>query len=793
VWKSLVSWVLGIERGRLAQGTGMRLRFATPWPTWVIFLFAALAAWLVFALYRREKGTATPGRKRFLAVLRLAIAAIVVVVLAKPILVADKSELKQAYVVFLLDDSLSMKIRDRYQDPETLAALARASGLAQQPDGWVRADLVNGVLTNPELDLFGPLEGRCKLTVANFADTVRGLRREAWKLGPGETAALVTPQGERTLLGAALRQVAEGLRGHRIAAMVVVTDGRAQDTDPTAVETARGLAALHAAPFPVFTVGVGTMDERRDIQMVRVLGPNAARKDDQVTLNAVVTTQGFEGEVDVLVHREKELVATVRTRLAPAEGPQTVPITFTPATEGSFEYRVSIPVQPDETNVDNNLARHPLTVKDQKSKLLLVSAQPTYFYRYLKNALLVDQSVELSCILQSADPDFHQEGNVRITHYPETRKELFAYDVVVFADVDPGAFRAEQLDDLKAFVGQFGGGFIFVAGQLHPVDAWAGTPVEELLPVLLTGTRAADPLDTRTLREPFQVRLTEQGRGHGITRLADTEEETREVWGNFPGCYWYAPVARAKLGSLVLAEHPYDRDEQGPMPLIVVGRYDPGRTLFCGLDGTWRWRFWVGDVHFNRFWVQAANFVGTYRVLGAGGRVQLATDREAYTLGDRVVVQAQVLDDSYRPAQDDALEAKIEMQGAEPRPVRLVRSRHSPGVFEGSFQADDPGAGMVTLALGSEQDSRSFSVTLPQSEFQHTTMDVATLEGIAAATQAQFLRLHEINQLADRIEAAGQEVTTEIQDPVFDAPLIVLLFLSIVCTEWWLRKRGMLA
>jgi hypothetical protein len=114
-------------------------------------------------------------------------------------------------------------------------------------------------------------------------------------------------------------------------------------------------------------------------------------------------------------------------------------------------------------------------------------------------------------------------------------------------------------------------------------------------------------------------------------------------------------------------------------------------------------------------------------------------------------------------------------------------------VFEGSFQADDPGAGVLTLALGSEQDSRSFSVTLPQSEFQHTTMDVATLEGIAAATQGQFLRLHEIDQLPDRIEAAGQEVTTEIQDPVFDAPLIVLLFLSFVCTEWWLRKRGMLA
>jgi len=396
-------------------------------------------------------------------------------------------------------------------------------------------------------------------------------------------------------------------------------------------------------------------------------------------------------------------------------------------------------------------------------------------------------------MLQSADPDFHQEGNIRITHYPETRKELFAYDVVIFADVDPGTFRPEQLEDLKAFVAQFGGGFIFTAGQLYPAEVWAGTPVEEILPVALASSAGADPLAARTLREPFQLRLTEQGIAHGITRLADTEPDSRAVWDAFPGCYWYAPVARARRGAHVLAEHPYDRDEQGPMPLLALWRHDLGRTLYCGVDGTWRWRFWVGDVHFNRFWVQAANFVGTYRVLGSGGRVQLTTDREAYTLGDRVFVEAQVFDASYQPTRDDAIEARIEMQGAEPTAVRLVQAKGSTGMFEGSFVADHPGSGVATLSLGSDQDARSFTVALPQSEFRHTTMDAAALEDIAAATQGQFLRLHEIDQLADRIEAAGQEITTEIQDPVFDAPLVVLLFLAIACTEWWLRKRGMLS
>ena len=72
-------------------------------------------------------------------------------------------------------------------------------------------------------------------------------------------------------------------------------------------------------------------------------------------------------------------------------------------------------------------------------------------------------------------------------------------------------------------------------------------------------------------------------------------------------------------------------------------------------------------------------------------------------------------------------------------------------------------------------------------------MDASTLGQIAEASRGAFLRLDELDQLGDHIQAAGREITTELQDPVYDAPLIVILFMALVCTEWWFRKRGMLA
>ena len=807
MWQAVASWLLGIDRGEIAAGTGVRLKLATPWPTWVILLFAVAAVWLVSYLYSREKGTASRRRKIVLAVLRCLLLALIVLVLFKPILAVDKSELKQAYVVVLLDDSLSMRTQDRYRDAAVRLALAKAAALAPddakglsaeqdaQLDALTRADMVNRVLAHRARGLVERLDRECRVRVATFAETLRGVPTEAWRAKGQDTApALVKPTGTRTLMGSAMHQAAEGLRGHRIAAMVVITDGRSQDTDPSAVGAARTLGIIHGEPFPVFTVGVGAIEHTRDIEVVKILAPSVVKKDDKVTFNTVVASRGFEGNVELQLRRDDQLVKTQTAHLKAADGPQTIAITYTPETKGSFRFSVSVPPVPDELSTENNKAVHVLTVKDEKTKLLFVAGQPSYFYRYLKNTLLVDASVELSCLLQSADPDFHQEGNVRITHYPETRQDLFEYDVIVFHDVDPTLFPERALADLKAFVGQFGGGFILVAGPSHPVGLWTGTPVAEMLPVVLGGVvRVADPLASRTLREEFRPRLTEQGRSHGITQLADTQDANQQAWSRLPGCYWYQPVARAKPGAIVLAEHPYDRDERAAMPLLVAGRFDPGRTLYCGLDGTWRWRFWIGDQFFNRFWVQAVNYVGSYRVLGGSRRVQLATDKRAYTLGERVVVQAQCLDEAFRPAQDEALEARVEMQGSPPVPLRLVRSRQGTAIYEGAFEATTPGSGVLSLALGADTDSLSFTVRLPDTEFRDPTMDAATLRAVAKATRGTFVRLHAVRDLDAHIRAAGQEITSEVQDPVYDAPIIVILFMVLVCSEWWFRKRGMLA
>lgn len=135
-------------------------------------------------------------------------------------------------VVFAIDTSGSLRAAD----------LARAGRLA----AGILADLPRG----SEAALF------------TFDDQVRLVVRRTSRPDEIATAlARLRPQGRHTLLNDALYDATRYLRdaGAGRRALVLITDGRDEES---AVELADGLAVAQQAGVPVFTVGVGRVEER---------------------------------------------------------------------------------------------------------------------------------------------------------------------------------------------------------------------------------------------------------------------------------------------------------------------------------------------------------------------------------------------------------------------------------------------------------------------------------------------------------------------------------------------------
>src|SRR5262249_52619509 len=170
--------------------------------------------------------------------------------------------------------------------------------------------------------------------------------------------------------------------------------------------------------------------------------------------------------------------------------------------------------RPRELQPENNRIVRTINVRKEKLKVLLVDGEPRYEYRYLKNFLERDETIELSVLLISSDPEYSEEDRYALPTFPAAKEDLFAYDVVLLGDADPSYLSVSQMHNLAEFVTEKGGGILFMAGVGFNPLAYKATPLELLLPIELAEAR--DPTAVGNSLTAFRPELTGEGRASPI-------------------------------------------------------------------------------------------------------------------------------------------------------------------------------------------------------------------------------------------------------------------------------------
>jgi uncharacterized membrane protein len=185
----------------------------------------------------------------------------------------------------------------------------------------------------------------------------------------------------------------------------------------------------------------------------------------------------------------------------------------------------------------------------------------------------------LRAALESAGFDVaYLPNHIAASAFPSTRQELEPYAAVILSDIGantlllhPDTFHRsiptpDRLTAIREYVAE-GGGLVMVGGYLtfQGIDGrarWAGTPVEEALPVTMLATD--DRVETPAGTQPV-VRLPEHSIVAGLPR----------AWPAVLGYNRVVPRADAEVVVSV-----------GQDPLVVAGRHGQGRgvafTSDCG-------------------------------------------------------------------------------------------------------------------------------------------------------------------------------------------------------------------
>ena len=748
----------------------MRFAVALSWWGYASAFGAALVlGWLAYA---RVPVKLTTGKRLGLSALRALTLTLLILILLRPIVMVPPAAANNSLLPILVDVSRSMRLKDL------------STSLGAGDDGPSRIERAQAMVK----DLQAHLGKEYRLELLAFGDALTAVT----------DVDRLAATARRSDLSGAIADLAERHRHDRLAGVIVLSDGG--DTASQEAGEGRVIGA------PVMTVGIGSADPPRDREIVNLTAGEPLLPGASIDVSVSATSSGYGTDpVEFRVSANGRPIE-VRRMTPTADGaPVHAVFTVSPEPDVATVYTVQIPEAAGEVAVENNSRSVLVPPQTGKRRLLVVEGAPGYEHTFLKRALSDDPGLEVDAVVRKGHNDdgrdtfYVQADPSRMaalsSGYPFKRSELFAYDGVIFGNIEADFFTREQLELTSDFIAERGGGLLVLGARSFARQGLAGTALEQALPVDLTDRGSSVALASAQMSavEPNTPALTVDGVMHPATRLAVTPEENRQRWAALPALASVANVGGSRPGAQILAVALTAGGT--PQPLIAAQRYGQGRSVAFAGEASWRWRMMrpATDTSYETIWRQLARWV----TAGAQGPVTIGAISPAVAgITDRISVV--VRDADFKPVANAEVAIETTAPNGEKRRMPAALSSPQDGRYAVAMRFDQPGVYKIA-AVATRGGTRIGAASRPvlvggvDLEMTQPRLNEAVLRRLAAETSGRYLRADQVSGLPALLRESRAEAGTPEMRDLWHNGWSLLAIVGLLASEWVARRRVGLA
>ena len=748
------------------------MRFAVVLPWWGYALAVAGAIILGWLAYARVPVKLTRGRRLGLSALRTITLLLLILILLRPVVLVPPAAANNSLLPVLVDTSRSMRLHDPSTSP----------GAGGQ--GVSRIEAAQRIVK----DLQAQLGTEYRLELLTFGEA----------LAAANDVNLLSATARRSDLSGAIADLAERHRHERLAGVIVLSDGG--DTAPIEIGEGGRIDA------PVFTVGIGSADAPRDREIVNLTAGEPLLPGASIDVSVSATSTGYGTEpVELRISANGRPIEVRRVTPSSDAAPVHAVFTVSPEPDVPTVYTVQIPESAGEVSNENNARSVLVPPQSGKRRLLVVEGAPGYEHTFLKRALSDDPGLEIDAVVRKGQNDdgrdtfYVQADPSRMaplsSGYPFKRSELFAYDGVIFGNIEADFFTREQLELTRDFIAERGGGLLVLGARSFDRQGLAGTALEQALPVDLTDRGSTITLASAPASavEPNTPALTADGAMHPATRLAVTPEENRQKWASLPALASVAQVGGSRPGAQILAVALTAGGT--PQPLIAAQRYGQGRSVAFAGEASWRWRMMrpADDTSYETIWRQLARWVTS----GAQGPVTIAAISPAVPgITDRISVV--VRDTDYKPIANAEVAIELTAPNGEKRQLPAALSSPQNGRYGVAARFDQQGVYKID-AIATRNGATIGSASRPvlvggvDLEMTQPRLNDAVLRRLAAESSGQYLPMDQVGRLPSLLRESRAEAGTPEMRDLWHNGWSLLAIVGLLAGEWVARRRVGLA
>jgi hypothetical protein len=752
--------------------TNLDLRFTYVGSNWMAALIVLAAMGVTVILYRRAfRGRLAP-LPLVLAALRALACGACVLVLLRPVVSYDRIVRKESRLAILIDRSRSMGIADSVGGEARIASALRVA----------RSE-----------------------AVARLGEAIR---LETYVFPGGEEVPApgvpdIAADGPRTDILSAWRCIKVG--AEKLQGIILLSDGR--DNRPERLRSADGLP-----PAPLYAVGVGSGSEGApDLSIAAVESEEKVLLGNRIEVRAKVRSRGLPPIATILeVSLEGRKVLEREVRLEP--GTNDIPFSIAPDRSGDLTYEVRIAGRPDEVFRENNVRHLPVSASERMLQVLIHDGRVRWQYRFVRETLARDPGINAVGLVKTRGDRVLQQGAAPVDlsgGLPSTREEWRKIDVLVLGDVAPGDLPRGAPELIRAWIGEDGGGLIYLGGP-ESYGAMAASPLAGALPIeLRSGGKLPGKPSVSLAAAAAEHPILRGIAGHFLPACPGGPfgvQEAFDAGGPRPGA---DPLLLVRMAEEAGGDAAPAAPPGPPRILLAAQQYGRGRTIAYLTDSDWRWVMVRGaeggrTLH-ARLWGQMARWVARRDDAGADGTLSVRLPRRVAMAGDRVRVEARGPRDRLGKIEVEAVgpggkvapvagavEGDVwmgEFVPEEEGPYE-VRARSDGGAAEGAAPAGSPKpAGGKAAAPGGDPSKAALLVEPDRLEMEEPSPDWDLLRDLAARSGGKFFSLPEANRLADAILRDAGSVATRVELGTERSPWLFAAIVVLLALEWALRRK----
>jgi len=687
--------------------------------------------------------------------LRLAMAALLLVVITQVELHLNlKLEEPQHWVV-VVDDSGSMATADAADGKTRFAA-------ALNDLNAIRSAAGNGV----ELD-------------------IRTLSGEPLGTEAGKGPTLIEKGIARAALSAA-----------DVDRVIFLTDGRDTEsrdlTDLGSDLKARGIeldVKLYGSQMPPRDTAIFAEPERAVIRLGEEL----------VIRGSITGTAGDQTHIVAL----KEDGRKVKDVEIPPDRRSRFIVNYKPKRSGRHTYTLAL--AGTDTLQMNNSYSFKAQVVEERIKVLMIEGFPGYEFKLMKYAVETDPMVELVTVCHIPGGGVYVQGNPLHRNPNEgiitSQADLFKYDVVILMDVSRQYFRAggdiseSRLRNIVEFVTKRGGGLIVCGGQdVFRAGGYQDSALMEVLPFdLSTRYSTEDQFPGK-----FFASVPKPAYSHPVLRMFADPIKNRERLNSLRqlngsnNVGGFKPLATPLLTRFVKLPDARGEKQDVEVPLLAYQAVGEGKVVAAATDTFWRWQLQpdFDDPPLQALMANIIRYVAPppYKQPGLPN-VSLAD--ASPQVGQEVVLATTLKDKNYDPIQKADLKVTVTRPDGSTQHLYPRDLPEQPGYYEYRVPLTMPGTYDVTAAYNKQTFETSFVVEASGSEYAELSADADAMAALTKAAGGRIIESVDAAALAAGTQPSAVDGVRDLQ--VWNSPLVLILFVGLVCIDCFIRKRQGLA